>query len=55
MPESSDPDWKQFYLNYVNFRKWDVIHFNYGRELMLHLDADEHPVEKFGNGTPRGD
>lgn len=54
MPESSDPDWKQFYLNYVNFRKWDVIHFNYGRELMLHLDADEHPVEKFGNGTPRG-
>ncbi|MHC4856929.1 MAG: SGNH/GDSL hydrolase family protein [Planctomycetota bacterium] len=51
MPKSGDPDWNQFSQNYINTRTWDLIHFSYGRELMLHVDADGNPDEK---GTPRG-
>ncbi|MEO0793827.1 MAG: hypothetical protein AAFX93_01620 [Verrucomicrobiota bacterium] len=52
MPQGQKPDWTSFFRDQVNHQKWDVIHFNYGREAMLHVDPDGEPVANPANGTP---
>ncbi|WOO40844.1 SGNH/GDSL hydrolase family protein [Rubellicoccus peritrichatus] len=55
MPQGASPDWDAFSEEYIQGLGWDVIHFSYGRELMLHVDADGHPVEEANDGMPLGD
>lgn len=39
MPETSHPDWDAFCNEKIYGKGYDVIHFSYGRELMLHTDG----------------
>jgi acyl-CoA thioesterase-1 len=39
MPETGSPDWDAFCTAHVDPGTWDVIHFSYGRELMVHTNG----------------
>ncbi|ADE53994.1 family 16 glycoside hydrolase [Coraliomargarita akajimensis] len=39
MPKVGQPDWDAFYAQHIYNKGYAVIHFNYGRELMRHVDG----------------